>query len=207
MAGEVLYFVRHGETRWNAEFRCQGLADIPLNERGREQAGKTAAELFAVKFDHIFTSPLSRAADFAGAIAGGRDIAPVAIGWLTEVDHGELEGMNREEGEVHHPGMMYDWSERPHTVRFPGGESLEDVERRVALGLVDCLKSHRGKIAFVTHQVVTAVARCILQGRPLSEIWNDKLENGKYLILEMGGEYAARLDEAAKRHSKKEAVK
>ena len=33
-----LYFIRHGETDWNAEGRYQGSKDIPLNERGRGQA-------------------------------------------------------------------------------------------------------------------------------------------------------------------------
>ena len=43
-----LYFIRHGQTDWNAEGRYQGSKDIPLNDIGRAQAdlnGKVLADL------------------------------------------------------------------------------------------------------------------------------------------------------------------
>lgn len=58
-----LYFVRHGETQWNSEDRCQGgESDIPLNENGQEQATKTGKYLSRhfQGFDHVYCSPLSR---------------------------------------------------------------------------------------------------------------------------------------------------
>ena len=41
----TIYFLRHGETEWNALGRLQGTRDIPLNARGREQAVHAAAVL------------------------------------------------------------------------------------------------------------------------------------------------------------------
>ena len=46
----TIYYIRHGETAWNAEGRLQGTQDIPLNDLGRKQAahaGGILADLFA----------------------------------------------------------------------------------------------------------------------------------------------------------------
>lgn len=67
----LFYFIRHGETDWNAERRLQGQLDIPLNARGRAQAakcGEILRDLLAVGghavTDFAFVaSPLSRASE------------------------------------------------------------------------------------------------------------------------------------------------
>ena len=61
----TIYFIRHGETEWNAEARYQGQADIPMNARGRAQAkrnGETLRPLLPkiANADYV-ASPLARA--------------------------------------------------------------------------------------------------------------------------------------------------
>lgn len=63
----TIYFVRHGQTDWNAEKRFQGHRDIPLNDAGRAQAARNGAALAEVidgwaGFDFV-SSPLSRASE------------------------------------------------------------------------------------------------------------------------------------------------
>ncbi len=67
----VIYFVRHGETVWNAENKICGATDSPLTERGHRQAVETAEKIrkMGIKADMILYSPLSRARDTAMHIA------------------------------------------------------------------------------------------------------------------------------------------
>ncbi|MEO1066982.1 MAG: histidine phosphatase family protein, partial [Pseudomonadota bacterium] len=66
MKPPLIYFIRHGQTDWNAEARFQGQQDIPLNDLGRDQArrnGTTLRDLIdPADFDFV-ASPLSRTRD------------------------------------------------------------------------------------------------------------------------------------------------
>ena len=89
---QAFWFLRHGETDWNARGLSQGNVDIPLNPVGQAQA-KTAATLLANRgIRSIVSSPLSRAHDTARAAAGviGRDVALDEE--LREVSFGVQEG-------------------------------------------------------------------------------------------------------------------
>src|SRR5262249_56004480 len=63
----MLLLVRHGETDWNREGRWQGQSDTPLNDVGREQAARLAAELDGV--DVVYSSDLARARQTADILA------------------------------------------------------------------------------------------------------------------------------------------
>ena len=120
-----LYIMRHGETAWNAENRILGSTDIPLNERGREQALKAAEGLKDVHFDVIYTSMLSRAVETGLAVAAFQhDCKVYHEACLNENDFGEFEGKDRCSEE-------YQSEKRKCFKRYPGGESFLDVAARV----------------------------------------------------------------------------
>jgi Histidine phosphatase superfamily (branch 1) len=68
MTPHTIYFIRHGETDWNAAQRYQGQTDIPLNAKGREQATRNGIVLAqrlgttANRLQYI-ASPLSRTSE------------------------------------------------------------------------------------------------------------------------------------------------
>src|ERR1700690_2748694 len=81
--GRLFYFVRHGETDWNAEHRLQGQLDIPLNALGRRQAAHCAEVLrrliaragkTAEDFAYV-ASPLSRARETMEILRDGLGLA------------------------------------------------------------------------------------------------------------------------------------
>jgi uncharacterized phosphatase len=112
-----LCFIRHGQTDWNARELTQGSSDIPLNETGRDQARATAELIADERWDAIYTSPLSRAAETAAIIAarlGLPDPSPRAD--LRERAFGEAEGLDIVERKARFQG-------RP----VPGAEPWDDV--------------------------------------------------------------------------------
>ena len=88
----AFWFLRHGETDWNARNLSQGNVDVPLNEVGLAQA-RTAAEVLRTRgIRSVVTSPLSRAYDTA-AIVGERIGVPLEVEEeLREVAFGVQEG-------------------------------------------------------------------------------------------------------------------
>jgi phosphoserine phosphatase len=192
MTAEIIYFVRHGETDLNLEFRCQGRQDISLNERGRGQIAETAERFKAIRVDSIYSSPLARAIESAEIIAERKKLPVRTLDWLMEIDHGGMEGLNGRESEEKFPGLLEKWHSEADRVKFPGGESLADVAGRVAAGLKALIEGENGSVMLVTHQVVSSVARSVLDGTPLSGIWQGKLVNGDFFKFEMNRERIAR---------------
>jgi broad specificity phosphatase PhoE/CTP:molybdopterin cytidylyltransferase MocA len=70
LKGKRLFFIRHGEIRQHREKIFLGQADIPLSEKGKEQAREAAADLdrYHIQTNRIYTSDLLRAAETAGII-------------------------------------------------------------------------------------------------------------------------------------------
>jgi broad specificity phosphatase PhoE len=138
-----LYFIRHGETDWNAEGRYQGSRDIPLNDRGRQQAGLNGRLLVRLlardgrspaEFDW-FVSPLGRTRetmDRVRAAFEGRLPDVTVDRRLIEISFGIHEGRLHTELAA---GIMAMAGERDASFwdfRPPEGESYADVATRVA---------------------------------------------------------------------------
>ncbi|HYH13461.1 MAG TPA: histidine phosphatase family protein [Thermomicrobiales bacterium] len=141
----ILTLVRHGETDWNAQRRMQGRTDIPLNERGRQQAELVARRLEGTSWDGIVSSPLIRVMDVSRAIAraiGYPEDAIVQRDDLVERSFGEAEGMTLAE----------------RTERFgldgpiPGIETYDELDRRVMNALREIEAQYRaGRVLVVAH--------------------------------------------------------
>jgi broad specificity phosphatase PhoE len=105
-----LYLVRHGETEWNAIGRLQGHTDIPLNDRGREQAAVIARDLANERIGSVITSDLMRAQQTGEIVA--RDLGlppPRIVPELRERAFGVFEGLTRDECKVRYPEAWAAW--------------------------------------------------------------------------------------------------
>lgn len=129
-----LLVIRHAESEANVEQRMQGLYDSPLSGRGREQAAVLGRWLRGrgLRWDAAYTSPLARATETARILeahTGGPAAEPLAD--LHEVDNGSLQGLDRNEILARHPGFFERAVDQLGDFAAFGGESYDDVQRRV----------------------------------------------------------------------------
>lgn len=128
----TLIAIRHGQSQWNLENRFTGWTDVPLTERGREDAATCAKVLADYSFDVAFTSRLQRASQTLDVILhtlGQKP--PIEIdSALNERHYGELQGLNKAETAAKHGEEQVQLWRRSFSTRPPGGESMEDCERR-----------------------------------------------------------------------------
>src|SRR5262245_7572011 len=136
----VIYLARHGETAWSLSGQHTGLTDLPLTERGEQNARSLGQRLVGLDFGQVFTSPLRRAARTC-ELAGFGAVAEVEHD-LLEWDYGEYEG--RRTAEIH--------AERPDWQLFrdgcPGGESPEQVGARADRVLSRLRSTHGNLLLF-----------------------------------------------------------
>jgi broad specificity phosphatase PhoE len=143
MPRPALYYIRHGETQWNAEGRVQGTQDIPLNDLGRRQAaasGRILAGLFArdgrSENSFVFVaSPLSRARLTMELLRDTLQLAPHDYALddrLREIGYGRWEGSTQAQMQAADPEVFARRQADKWTVPPPGGESYAEVQARMS---------------------------------------------------------------------------
>jgi probable phosphoglycerate mutase len=124
----VIAFVRHGQTEMNRTGRLQGRVDAPLTDVGRSQAAGVARMLAHSPVVRVCTSPLGRAIATATPIAEAHGLTVEVDDRLVEVDYGDWDA--RGLGDL----TAEEWARWRSDPAFapPGGESLVQVEERIA---------------------------------------------------------------------------
>lgn len=166
-----IFLLRHGETHWNREGRCQGVSDIELNELGHQQASEVAAHLSSRRIDAVYSSHLRRARRTAEIVGGPHDVPVKIEPDLRELDHGEMEGLTFLEVRERFAGLIEQWRSQPVAVALPGGERLIDVDRRVWSALNRIVETHDDEdtIVVVSHSFPILSVLCRISRTPLNE--------------------------------------
>ena len=132
MLSSRLVLVRHGQSIWNFENRFTGSTDVPLTERGREEARNCAELLRDRRFDIAYTSTLCRACETLELILTRINQAPPVIrdSALNERHYGELQGLDKAEVTRLFGANQVQLWRRSFAIAPPGGESLEMTAQR-----------------------------------------------------------------------------
>jgi probable phosphoglycerate mutase len=143
MPAPTIYYIRHGETEWNAEGRLQGTQDVPLNDLGRKQAanaGSILADLFArdgrsEQSLAFVASPLGRARSTMELVRGTLRLPPrdyAVDDRLREIGYGDWEGSTLAQTQLSDPDVFAKRQAEKWTVPPPGGESYASVQARMS---------------------------------------------------------------------------
>jgi alpha-ribazole phosphatase len=127
-----LLLVRHGNTKSNSAERFWGHTDVELSDDGVRQAERLRDRLAGEKINFAYASNLCRALLTAEVIASRHQVEVIACPELHEINFGKVEGLNFSEISKLYPELARTWSTRDLNFRFPEGESIGDLNRRVS---------------------------------------------------------------------------
>jgi broad specificity phosphatase PhoE len=168
-----IVLTRHGHVQGIDPPRFRGRADIPLTELGVRQAGATALCIHSRwQPVAVYSSPLFRCMTTAGIIADACQIVVEPRDELNDLDYGEWQGRLESEIAVEMHVLIARWRTCPQDVRFPGGESLQDLVARTANALRLFTARHPDQtIVAVGHDSVNRALLLQLLDQPLSAYW------------------------------------
>jgi broad specificity phosphatase PhoE len=138
----TIYYIRHGETSWNAEGRLQGAQDVALNDRGRRQAtdaGRILSDLIA-RDGHdkaalpFVSSPLGRARSTMELVRRTLELPPDDYSLddrLREIGYGVWEGSTLAEMQAADPELYARRLTAKWTMAPEGGETYSSVQLRM----------------------------------------------------------------------------
>lgn len=157
-----LYMVRHGQTYANKEKYFYGKEEVDLTDLGREQARSIRPILANIPFDRVYSSDYLRAIETQRLALPG--VEGIRTPWLREIEAGDLGG--RPYSDVYdHPEIYGDWTpssdERGYSV--VGGESMEDVAKRIRVFLKELEENPCDNVAaFVHNGILGSMLRMVL---------------------------------------------
>ena len=129
-----LFLIRHGESYYNKLNLFTGNRDIPLTDKGRDEAVKVGRLLKNFRIDIAYTSCLSRAKETLHLIlehSGHQLVTVHNNAALNERDYGTLSGKNKSEIEKQYGAKQLNLWRRSFNATPPDGESLRETFHRV----------------------------------------------------------------------------
>ena len=155
-----ILLTRHGHVEGIEPERFRGRAELALTERGKTEA-KALARRIAVHWRPatVYTSPLQRCVVTGGIVADACGIAASAFDGLMHLDYGAWQMRTYEEIRAEAPEAFDRWHASPHLMRFPLGESLQDLWRAPPTCCGWCFERHADETVVLV-AMTASIAPC-----------------------------------------------
>ncbi|MFB0546030.1 MAG: MSMEG_4193 family putative phosphomutase [Anaerolineae bacterium] len=192
-----LLLIRHGLNDWVGDRLAGWTPGVYLNEEGRRQAEALAQRLASLPIEAVYSSPLERAIETAEVIAAPHGLKVQVREGIGETRYGEWTGRSMED-----LAKLDIWTAiqfYPSGVRFPGGETMREVQARAVAELEVIREAHpEATVAAVSHADVIKVAVAHYIGLPLDLFQRLVIQPGSLTILHFGkgGPRLIRLNDA-----------
>lgn len=186
--GRRFILIRHGQIRQHKEKIFLGQTDVPLSKNGVAEAKAAGEKLTQITpdTDRIYTSPLIRAKDTAGIIAGeaAGSYAIVPKDGFSEIALGEWDGKFISEIKEKYPEQFRARGENKFQFKTGNGsENFYDLQYRVLTTLKEILKNdHSRDIVIVSHRGVIRTIENNLAGKSIDEPW-EEMDTGGIRVL------------------------
>lgn len=166
-----IYFIRHGESVSNLVTQFAGSLDMPLTEKGREQAALTADLLRDISLSAVYASDLSRAYDTGLAIARSHNIPIYATSRLREIYAGDWEGKTYSQLEEEYPDSYGVWRTQIGLAACPNGETVAQLQARIRACVEEIVRKHPNEsVCIATHATPIRVMECVWSDTPLANM-------------------------------------
>jgi len=183
-----LFLLRHGDTLWTITKRYQGTTDVPLNAKGVRQARALARALRGEKPSRLYVSTLGRARETARPISRQLKLKPVSDARLNELHFGKWEGADYKQLARKGGKFFRQWREGK-LKRPPGGESVDQLARRIGEFFSEIASRHRDETVFVVSHggPIKMFFFKALNGKrraSLPSIWSYRIDPGSISVIE-----------------------
>lgn len=170
-----LILTRHGHVEGIDPPRFRGRAELELTGLGQAEARAVAGRIARDwSPSAIYTSPMGRCRATAAAIAAACGTRATVNEGLNDLDYGDWQGHGHDEIKAKFPDRFDAWFATPHLVRFPGGDSLQDLIARTADTLRLVVEQHSGdgeSVVLVGHDSVNRALLLQLLDMPVAAYW------------------------------------
>ena len=155
----IIHLIRHGTHDLVSRRLCGRAEGVGIGEAGRRQAQAVSRTL--PRPDRVLTSPLQRARETAAVIAAAHDRPLEEEAALNEIDFGDWTGQDF--AQLDPLPEWRRWNAERDQARPPNGESMLEVQGRLARWLETLAKADAGTVAAVSHaDVVKSVVALTL---------------------------------------------
>ncbi|MCL5037391.1 MAG: histidine phosphatase family protein [Chloroflexi bacterium] len=184
-----VYLVRHGETGGNKMETFRGTLDLPLTQKGKEQAFRAAVIFTKHNPDAVYSSPLRRAEDTADAIAEPHILPVLKESRFMDLDFGKWQGKTVGGVKEEFPCEFEQWTKNPFNAVISGGGNLKELAKNASDALCEIIERHKDReVIIVTHRLVLKLLVCFALGLDGPGFWKIRMDCGSISLLEHDGE-------------------